>query len=76
MECNFYDTGSLARGTTLTKNMSTKKAAKLAKKVVGAKGVKKVIHPPYLKTNIPAGEAMPAPPLGPQLGVVGYGINV
>ena len=48
--------------------MVVKKVAK------GAKGAKKAIdkikHPPFLSTYIRAGEAMPAPPLGPQLGQV------
>jgi hypothetical protein len=48
-----------------TKNMPPKKAAKVIKSVT-----RKVIHPPYLKTNIPAGKAAAAPPLGPQLGQV------
>ncbi|XP_060599206.1 large ribosomal subunit protein uL11m-like [Ruditapes philippinarum] len=43
--------------------MPPKKAAKVIKSVT-----RKVIHPPYLKTNIPAGKAAAAPPLGPQLG--------
>lgn len=38
----------------------------------GGKGLKKivenVIHPPYIRTHIPAGKAMPGPPLGPHLG--------
>ncbi|XP_014215239.1 39S ribosomal protein L11, mitochondrial isoform X1 [Copidosoma floridanum] len=32
------------------------------------KAAEKVIHPPFLKTNIAAGMANPSPPLGPQLG--------
>lgn len=38
---------------------------KFAKKLVP-----KVDHSSKLKTNIPAGMAMPGPPLGPQLGQV------
>ncbi|KAK2163248.1 hypothetical protein LSH36_83g04094 [Paralvinella palmiformis] len=44
----------------------------LKKAVKGLKGAKKAVdkikHPPFLSTYIHAGEAMPAPPLGPQLG--------
>jgi large subunit ribosomal protein L11 len=44
-------------------------ARKGARVVKGMKkGVEKVNHPPYLSTIIGAGSAMPAPPLGPQLG--------
>ena len=47
-------------------------AGKMAARV--AKGMKKVVekvkHPPFLKTNIRAGQAVAAPPLGPQLGQV------
>jgi len=46
----------------------------LKKAVKGLKGAKKAVdkikHPPFLSTYIHAGEAMPAPPLGPQLGQV------
>jgi len=38
------------------------------------KTVEKVIHPPFLKTYIPAGQATPAPPLGTQLGQVRVGV--
>ena len=34
------------------------------------KAVKQIVHSQVLKTNIPAGMAMPSPPLGPQLGAV------
>lgn len=30
----------------------------------------KITHPPYIKTTIPSGKAVAAPPLGPQLGQV------
>ncbi len=45
---------------------------KLAGKAVKGmkKAIDKTIHPPFLKTYIPAGKAMAAPPLGPQLGQV------
>ncbi|KAL3872528.1 hypothetical protein ACJMK2_035751 [Sinanodonta woodiana] len=33
-----------------------------------AKNVSKVVHPPYMRLTIPAGEAAAGPPLGPQLG--------
>lgn len=41
------------------------KGARVVKKVL-----EKVKHPPFMKTNIPAGQAAAAPPLGPQLGQV------
>ena len=47
---------------------AVKKVAKVVKGM--KKGVEKVNHPPFLSTIIPAGLAMPAPPLGPQLGQV------
>lgn len=40
---------------------------KFAKKIVD-----KVDHSSKLRTNIPAGQAMPSPPLGPQLGQVRF----
>ena len=49
-------------------SMATKKGAKAVKGL--KKLVSKVDHGPVLKTFIPAGKAMPAPPLGPQLGQV------
>ena len=36
------------------------------------KAASKIQAPPFLKTDIPAGKATPAPPLGPQLGAVGH----
>ena len=48
--------------------MATKVAGKLAKS--GKKKGKQVIFAPYLKLTIPANQAKPAPPLGPQLGQV------
>jgi len=45
-----------------------KKLVKLVKSM--KKIVPQVYHPPFLKTNIPAGQATPAPPLGSQLGQV------
>jgi len=52
--------------------MASTAGKKLGKLVKGMKKatVEKVIHPPFLKTNIPAGQATPAPPLGTQLGQV------
>ncbi|XP_046557877.1 39S ribosomal protein L11, mitochondrial-like [Haliotis rubra] len=46
-----------------------RKVARAAKKLGP-----KVVHPPILKTDIPAGQAAAAPPLGPQLGQVGIQI--
>ena len=46
--------------------MASKVVGKLAK--AGKKA--KVVHTPYLKVTIPANEAKPSPPLGPQLGQV------
>jgi len=50
--------------------MSAVGARKGAVKVMKGmkKGVEKINHPPFLSTTIPAGNAMPAPPLGTQLG--------
>lgn len=46
----------------------------------GARVVKKVVdkvkHSPFLKTYIPAAQAAPAPPLGPQLGQVKADISL
>jgi len=51
--------------------MASTGGKKLGKLVKGMKKiVEKVIHPPFIKTNIPAGQASPAPPLGTQLGQV------
>ena len=50
-------------------NMASKKAGKMAKGAKKAAGPK-IQHPPFLKAYIPAGQASPAPPLGPQLGGV------
>lgn len=47
--------------------MATKVAGKLAK--AGKKG-KQSLYTPFLKVTIPANQAKPAPPLGPQLGQV------
>ncbi|XP_050407457.1 39S ribosomal protein L11, mitochondrial [Patella vulgata] len=50
-------------------------AARGGKVVQGMKkAVTKVVHPPFMKTYIPAGMASPAPPLGPQLGQRGIQI--
>lgn len=57
------------KGDNSNVNMPKKVVAKAAKKGLQS-AAQKVVHPPYLKTNIPAGEALPAPPLGPQLGAV------
>ena len=44
------------------------------------KGMKKVIdkvfHPPIIRTNIKSGRAIPAPPLGPQLGQVIFSLHI
>ncbi|KAL3872527.1 hypothetical protein ACJMK2_035751 [Sinanodonta woodiana] len=40
-----------------------------------AKNVSKVVHPPYMRLTIPAGEAAAGPPLGPQLGQRGIQIG-
>lgn len=45
------------------------RVTKLGKKAKAA--MDSVRHPPFLKMHIPAQEAKPAPPLGPQLGKVG-----
>ncbi|KAG8179158.1 hypothetical protein JTE90_023620 [Oedothorax gibbosus] len=43
--------------------------SKTARRVKGfRKIIQKVIHPPYVRTWIPAGKAMPGPPLGPHIG--------
>ena len=54
------------------KKMAATAGKKLGKLVKGMKKAtaEKVIHPPFLKTYIPAGQATPAPPLGTQLGQV------
>jgi len=52
---------------------ASKKVLKVVKGM--KKGVEKVNHPPYLSTIIGAGNAMPAPPLGPQLGQVRNSTN-
>lgn len=49
--------------------MATKLAGKLARS--HKKSQKHSQFTPYLKTTIPANQAKPAPPLGPQLGQVG-----
>ncbi|XP_052106776.1 39S ribosomal protein L11, mitochondrial-like [Mytilus californianus] len=52
--------------------MAARGARKVAK---GAKrGVEKIMHPPFLKTNINSCQAAPAPPLGPNLGQRGVQI--
>ena len=53
------------RCTPTKKCQETSPVKKGLKKVV-----QKVIHPPFINTNIKAGKAMPAPPLGTQLGSV------
>lgn len=50
-------------------------AARLRKAGKGAKKfAEKIVHPPFMKTIIKAGQAAPAPPLGPQLGQRGIQI--
>ena len=50
-------------------------ASKASKIVKGMRKVtQKVHHRPYLSTYIKAGQALPAPPLGPQLGQVNQAI--
>ncbi|KER26275.1 hypothetical protein T265_06469 [Opisthorchis viverrini] len=46
--------------------MASRAASKIVRKTKSA--VDNVIHPPYLRVDIPAQQARPAPPLGPQLG--------
>ncbi|XP_064623032.1 large ribosomal subunit protein uL11m-like [Lineus longissimus] len=46
--------------------MASKGMKKVAR--VGKKFAEKIEHPPYMRVTIPAGGAVPAPPLGPQLG--------
>lgn len=46
--------------------MASKAVSKVFRKPKGA--IDNVIHPPFLRANIPAQQARPAPPLGPQLG--------
>ncbi|VDP84597.1 unnamed protein product [Echinostoma caproni] len=46
--------------------MATKAVTKIVRKTKAI--VDNVVHPPYLKITIPAQQAKPAPPLGPQLG--------
>jgi len=48
--------------------MASKKVVKITKGL--KKTVDNISHPPFLSTIIPAGQAMPAPPLGTQLGQV------
>lgn len=49
--------------------MATKVAGKLAGKA-GRKGKPQAAFTPFLKVTIPANQAKPSPPLGPQLGQV------
>ncbi|TPP60014.1 Mitochondrial ribosomal protein l11 [Fasciola gigantica] len=46
--------------------MASRAVQKLVRKSKGV--VDNVVHPPFLKVTIPAQQAKPAPPLGPQLG--------
>ena len=53
------------------RNVFVKMAAKAGRVAKSMKtAVESVKHPPYFKTNIGAGKAVAAPPLGPQLGQV------
>lgn len=66
----FFFTTTRRYLTTLTysKVKMASRVTKLGKKAKAAMDTVK--HPPFLKTFIPAQEAKPAPPLGPQLGKV------
>ena len=60
-----------ATPTRLVQFLTGNMASKASKVVKGVKKVtEKVHHRPYLSTYIKAGQAMPAPPLGTQLGQV------